>query len=234
MNPSGTRDANGRSLRSVVAVAALVLFVLGALLGRLTAPDAGAPDGSRPPADAPTGPVAAVGGVPVGYARTEAGAVAAAVAYTQVLDGIGGLGAASREAALELIASDDARGQLSTELAASAGVIAESLGLTAEAVDDEEFVARPIPAGYRIDSFTQDAASVSVWGTAVFIAPGRQASSDGWSTVTVELVWENADWRVSSRETADGPTPPDTPTPPKGIGTAINAFQEFAHAPLPQ
>src|SRR5690606_13674556 len=79
------RDRRGRGAVAAVGLAVLVVLAVGVWLGRATAPgEELAPrkaEGSGP------GPSRTVSGVPVGYSRSEAGAVAAAANYTAVLGG---------------------------------------------------------------------------------------------------------------------------------------------------
>lgn len=220
----------------LVAISVLLLLI-GGVVGRLTAqPTLPATPGSNGGESATQnldGPTRSENGVPTGFANTEAGAIAAATAYTSVLDGSTVLSPDERDAALDVIAASQARDRLGNALGSSSAVLEDALGLTPDALADPDFVARAVPAGYRVVSLSPDAATVEVWGTAVFVAPGRQASSNQWSTVTVELAWERDDWKLVARRTAPGPTPPAVPAPQAGLGRAINAFAEYTHVPIP-
>src|SRR2546422_738737 len=81
----------GRSSGPTTAVVLAVILALlsGAAIGRLTAPDRRS-GGSRatPRRDLGPGPYASDSGVPVSYARTPAGVVAALVNYSVVLSGL--------------------------------------------------------------------------------------------------------------------------------------------------
>jgi hypothetical protein len=140
-----------------------------------------------------------------------------------------------REGVLDAIAADEAREELAATVSEGTTLIVEGLGLTPEVVRDPAFVVRPVPAGYRLIAYDGNEATVEIWGTAVFFAEGRHALSDQWSTVTADLRWERDDWRLLSTQSDEGPTPPDTPTPPDpGIGERINAFDSFVHVPPPE
>src|SRR5919198_2623617 len=70
-----------RGSRLFAAVVIVLAIVVTGLVGRLTAPRHDAP-----PTPTPTpGAARVVGGIPVGYSRTRAGAVAAMATYGQVL-----------------------------------------------------------------------------------------------------------------------------------------------------
>lgn len=235
-----TTDHRDRPQRPVPLLVGglLVALALGAMLGRATAPTPpddpdGGPD--QPAETDSPGPARVEDGVPVGYARSEQGAVAAAAQYTALLDGKRALVAEDLDAAFDQIAAAAARDQLARSVGQGAELMIEGLGLTGEDVARDDVVIRPIPAGYRVTAYSDDEATVEVWGTAVVFAEGRQALSDVWSTVTLLLRWERGDWRLVSTQSQEGPTPPSTPTPADPtIGERINAFDPFVTVPTPQ
>lgn len=172
--------------------------------------------------------------MPVGYARTEQGAVAAAAQYVTAFDGVRGVIEEERAAVLDVIAADDARERLAEAMRPGSDMVVETYGLTPEVVRDPGFVARTVPAGYELVDYSDDQAVVRVWGTAMFFAEGREALSGSWSTDRLTLRWERGDWRLVSRDSAQGPAPPDTPTPAlPGAGERINAFEKFVYVPPP-
>src|SRR5680860_1246398 len=100
MAPMHSQIVSSRAWRSrsllVVAIAATALLAALAVDRR---PDAG----TTGPAPARVGPTAEQAGVPVGYAPTQAGAVAAAVHYSTALSGALSRDDARRAAAIEEI-----------------------------------------------------------------------------------------------------------------------------------
>ncbi len=237
---SGTRQGasqqGARGRAPALAFAAVAMLALGVLIGRATtAPaPAPAPAPSQPTAQG-AGPSRLQDGVPVGYARTEAGAVAAAAQYVAAFDGERGLIEEERLAVLDVIAADDTREQLATQMSAGTALIAEQLGVDEDVARDPGFVSRSVVAGYELTAHDADQAMVAVWATSIFFAEGRQAISGIWTTETVTLRWERDDWRLVTFESEEGPTPPDTPTPAvPQIGRDINAFERFAHVPASQ
>ncbi len=230
------RHTGGQRRWPVPVGAALALVALGAVLGRATASPPPVEQERPGDASAPSpGPSRVEASVPIGYERSGAGAVAAATAYTAALGSPGAFLDDQRGAMLDVIAANSSRERLGAEIAQSFDVPVEALGLTPEVIRDRDFVARPVPAGYRLISYSDDEAVVEVWGTAVFFVPGRQATSGEWTTVTVELRWQRGDWRLAATRSREGPAPPETPTPPTpDIGERLNDFNRYAHVPIPE
>ena len=59
----------------------------------------------------------------------------------------------------------------------------------------------------KVEAHTTDRARVSVWMVRVLSRPGVVVPQSSWVTETVELVWEDGDWRLWSDESTQGPTP---------------------------
>ncbi|MBW3578888.1 MAG: hypothetical protein KY462_14335 [Actinobacteria bacterium] len=231
----------GRAVRvGAVIVAAVVLFGVGAAIGRATAPSgpvSAAPTqdaGMRePPASSDPGPSTTVGGVPVGYERSREGAVAAAANYAVVLDSPAVLDSERLASVLQRVAEEDARADLTERFTRIAALLEERLSLDATTRSDAGFVMRSVPAGYRILDYSDDEATVAIWGTSVFVAAGRQAVAPAWGTTELSLRWEDGDWRVLSIDTEEGPTPPLPGNAENAalVGAQINRFEPFWHRP---
>src|SRR5680860_1086241 len=93
-----SRAWRGRSLLVVASVAATALLAAVAVDRRTDA-------GTTGPAPTRVGPTAEQAGVPVGYAPTQAGAVAAAVNYSTALSGALSRDDAHRVAAIEAVSA---------------------------------------------------------------------------------------------------------------------------------
>ncbi len=157
---------------AVVLRVLLVLIAAGALvlIGRMTAPD-------QPPPRF-------MAGVPVGFTRTQAGARAAALTYATSRARAILLAPQHRRIALNAIATprfaavadreDQAR-----DLAPLSGQEAGRYLITA--------------LGSRLDGFTDQRARLTVWLFQVWAADTAVGS---FSTQTVELVWQENDWRL--------------------------------------
>lgn len=206
------------------------LLLAGAVAGRLTAPD---PDPASAPQAAGPGPTATAGGVPVGYARTEDGAVAAATTLLAALGGRVLVDPAPRKAALDAVALSSARAAVETQLRVDpAG--AQAAGLTA-ALADGSLVARTIPAGSRLASYTADAATVEVWAVALLGTRTLNRVTARWNTTTVELQWDSGDWKIAAIRGRSGPVPSpgrDGPSRFDDFLTAVTGMEGYTYARL--
>ena len=157
---------------------------------------------SRPVAGRTVGPRTVTAGVPVGYAHTGAGARAAAARYVTtgqtMLDAGPALAgdavramAASRTADAQV---DDVIGRLAAlraKLAAGSGPVWYWQAALAT----------------RLDDYRSRRARVAVWSVGVLSRRDVAAPQAGWSTSTLQLVWERGDWKVASELVRSGPTP---------------------------
>lgn len=179
-------------------------------------------------ADAGDGPAASVSGVDAQFALEQSGAVVAATAYHLALGDLRlALDETRRDEALQAIASTSALVGLSEELAAGAAAIREG-GIDVASVQ----LQRQVPLGYRIDSYSTEAATVAVWTLQILALGQSSAPEPHWSTTFVDLVWERDDWRLVGFRTEDGPVP-ELQGDGETLRTIadIEGFREYAHAP---
>lgn len=233
-------SARNRRRRSFHLPSALLMaagfLIAGAGLGRLLFPApppevADAPVAPQPLVEQGPGPSQVEAGVPVGYARTEAGAVAAASQFTAALGSELLLDPDRRAAAFDLIALPEGRAGLE-RLADTADLFANRLNLTPDLLDAPGLVYETYPVGWQVNSYSDEEAVVQVWNTGLFIAPGREAFTSPWNTATYTLRWEDGDWRVAGLRTEDGPTPPVGEAPQTGVlGEEINEFRGYLYVP---
>jgi hypothetical protein len=237
---------------------ALVLFAGGLLIGRWTGVAPQSPATSRSPAattpqvgaSAPATPVPATaqasgerawsgrvkgGFVPVGWARSKAGAVGAATNYTTVLSSEVLFDPAKRRLAVEAIAAPRARAQLLRDLDATARTVAAALTRGSGAsLDPSKVIFQTIPVRYRVERYDGTHARVAIWTTGV---GGYQDSSlpvqEAWGVTTVELSWIDQDWKETSATVQDGPVPvadDSPPTPAPVLVGEAQRFKEFHYA----
>jgi hypothetical protein len=201
-----------RAVAIVVAVVA-VMAVGAALVGvgggsraanppAATAPDAPAAAGDDEPAgDAPAGEAA---GVDVGFARDEAGAVAAAVSYATAPQSWLYLSDEYVTARVADISVPEARDDLAGDVVQEVRLLRTELEQASGTV---WFIVAPLAT--RVDDFDAESgrAVVRVWSVRVLSAEGVAVPQSGWVTTTFRLRWHDDDWKIVSSEDGDGPVP---------------------------
>lgn len=171
-----------------------------------------------------------VGGA-AGNARTSQGAAAAATAYVGALDGSALLDWSRLRTTLAAIASVESRAALVRAYEEAATQTRERLGLGT--APEPILILRAVPVGYRIDRFTRDAATVSLWRVGIIGSGATVEPQQSWRTETVSLVWERGGWKVASFRSSAGPTPPLAPsaaTPASELFATVPEFEELKHA----
>jgi hypothetical protein len=257
--------ANGLPGMLTMVLAALVLFLGGLVVGRATMTGgqgaAPATTAAAPPAtaaDAPTAssvPAAATGeaaaatagrvgprqvenGVGVGYARSQAGAVAAAANYTTVLSSSLILDDDRRQAAIDTLAAPEARRRLQRAFDRAVASLREGLGVRGAGGESTQVLLRATPVGWRVEEYGGGTAKVAIWVTSVGGslggAQGPVPVREGWGTTTVHLRWVGGDWKQLASSTTEGPVPIADVAPPTAAADLIgqaNEFKEFTYAP---
>lgn len=243
----------------VLLAAVAVIFSLGVIAGRVSVPRqparqqpaAGAPQqttATTQPAPAPAGqpaqaapeghpgPTRTQAGVPVGYARTRAGAVAAATAYVKVLSSPLILDERRRRDALEVLADPRTRQQQLDALETSAPAIAQSLRLPPDGTGGTPVLLQTIPVRVRVEAFTADTATVSVWQTSLGGTTNGVPVLQRWGTTTVELRWADGDWKQTEVRSSPGPVPladDAQPTAASELIDKVGDYEEYQYAPGP-
>ena len=157
------------------------------------------------------------------YERTREGAVAAATAYVGALDGSAILDPARLRRTLEAVASSNSLPGLLRAYEQATSLTRERLGV--RTTPEPVVIVRAAPAGYRIDGFTPEAATISIWRVGIVGSGATVKPRQSWRTEAVSLVWENGRWKVASFRSTPGPTPP--------LATAAAAASEL-FASIPQ
>lgn len=179
------------------------------------------------------GPRRTEGALPVGFARTEDGAVAAATTYLSTLHGLALGDAGAREEAVRRMSAPEAPGIVDQTLAGMAfldGVVDEARA----ALPGARVFLREVPVAYDLSRFDPTRARVEVWSLGVVLIEGRTQATQVWSTNTVELAWDNGDWRLWSWARVPGPVPAaslDPPTDPAEVLAAIDGWEGYRYVP---
>jgi hypothetical protein len=197
----------------VLAVAAVVVMVAGVGLVGVGGSDPSPPVAAPGPSAAPPAANAAAGGpgpsntafgVGVGFERSEAGAVAAAVSYTAAPQSWLYLSDEDVAAGVEAVVVPEIRGDLAGEVVQEVRLLRTELE---DATGTVWFVVSPLAT--RVEDYDGDAgrAVVRVWAVRVLSAAGVADPQSGWQTFTYRLRWHDSDWKIASIDETHGPVP---------------------------
>jgi len=189
-------DYSGRSrwLRfGALGLSSIVLAVAAFGIGRLSAPLNGGQRVVVSPQNGP-GPTRVENGVPVGYAHTQDGAVAAATNYLMVVNGPLITESGRYQAAVNVLAAPGA----GSKLKADAATFGSGVGLTSYHQQGRNVVFRSVPLAYHVDNYTTSTADISIWTEALFAVDAVVAPHEVWETVTCRVRWVANDWKLDS------------------------------------
>ncbi len=209
----------------VAAVVGIALLAGAFYLGRVTVPGAApptvlqqaAPEAPQAaPVDPGPGPYRVVNEVPVGYARSEAGAVAAATEYVSAIGDKRAFNQEWRERAYRTIADPAVADELLESVAPSYERVDGELGLGDAAAYDGSVLAVTVPVGYRVDAYDEDRATITVWAAGWLTRLTGSQLPLRAQTSTMELAWLDGDWKLTG---VTGIEPLDPP----GIAAPVDA-----------
>ena len=185
------------------------------------------------------GPRRIENGVKVGYAHSREGAIAAAANYTTALSSDLILDPTRRKAAIDTLAAPEAKARLQKRFDQAVASLRSGLGVSG-ASEDAQVLLRATPVGWRVEEYSDRAATVAIWVTSVGGSIGGTDGPvpirEGWGTTTVELRWAGGDWKQVESTTTDGPVPIADVAPPTAAPELVskaNEFKEFTYAPGP-
>jgi hypothetical protein len=164
------------------------------------------------------GPTRVISGVPLGYARTEAGALAAAAEFLKVSGGSLVTNETRYAQALETMAAPEWEVRAARTAGNASDFFSERYG--ADGVMTTAVVA------YDIVEVTPQTAAIELWSVTIASGDRRPAGEQLWGVTSMQLRWVEDDWRVSSEETSDAPTPALLPGQAAGDASEIlNGFE---------
>lgn len=220
-----------RRSRIGTALAIVAALIVAGAVGRLTAPASKrvAPQIRALPAPLAQGIAA---GVPVGYARTRAGAVAAMAAYGQALaDPRVQLDDRRRRAVGAAVGTERYAGALEDAEAVFAARRESAVGRALRPGAHAVFLGLPI--AYRILSYDGSRAVIKSWGVAVVASDTGLEPRASWGTTTTTAVWAHGDWKVDDVRSEAGPVPAGTGAPSSALPfiDALAGMRALHHAP---
>lgn len=222
-----------------VAVAGAIGLVLGLHLGHQPVrvvevpPTQATPSASSEPtphALNDSGPSSVDAGVPIGYAHSPDGAASAAANYLGALAGPQLLDPTAYDALLRRMTTSEGYAELKRQADAGRPQALQNLGIGG--LPAPQLIVRSAPLGYRVDAYSPEQATVSIWSVGVVGSSTTRPPDASWSTTTITLDWAG-DWRMSGYRTTSGPVPPESasqvPSLPTDLFVASPQFRGFAY-----
>jgi hypothetical protein len=201
----------------VAVVAGAIFFLVGFTLGRA------GEGGDQPTPVAPdviedVGPSRISSGVPVGYARTRAGAIQAALNYARAMTPDPGESKQNYESKLRTIAAEE---------------WGEELESTIKSWSEGE--AEVAVLRYKVADFNPDRADVALW-LAGFVNPRNGSEGGVWGRSFISLRWERDDWKVASEDGDEGPWPSPLAQSSSAaeLQQLLEGFESFDYEPASQ
>lgn len=229
--------------------AGIALLAAAFLLGRvsvtrplpLPAPAVEAAQDAAPPAPVrgrvaqEPGPARMVEGVGVGYARSEAGAVAAATSYLEALGDKRAFDTGWRERAYRTISDPAVADDLIASVDESYQRVDTELGLGDGAAYNGSVLAVTVPVGYRVDEYDENRAVVTVWAAGWLTQTTGPTLPLRAQTATVELVWLDSDWKLFGVSGVQPLNPPGVAAPVTAQALAeMQGFNAYDYRPQEQ
>lgn len=169
-----------------------------------------------PPVQELPGPSRYEAGVPVGYAPTEAGAVAAAEGFL----GLFGTPWVTDRQAMEAAFLATGHASARNSLAATARSVQDATAaqLLPGGADPDSLVVRVVPVAATVASRTETTATVRVWSVTVDAVDGSRPAEARWSQTRVDLLWADDDWKVLAVARDD-----ESPVPQQAAAANVTA-----------
>lgn len=163
------------------------------------------------------GPSGDADGVPVGFAHTEDGAVAAAVNF-HLLSGREDLDLEAMTKAMTMLAAPSWRSDAKAQAKTGYEYVVDTYGDGAKV--------RTAVLSHHLASFTENKAVVELWTVTVLSGNRRPNAEQVWGIVTIELAWVDDDWRIEGIESSPGASPVNLPSG-NSNPTAAEVMEEF-------
>ncbi|MEW2633851.1 hypothetical protein AB0903_19880 [Streptomyces sp. NPDC048389] len=239
----GARRPARSGSRSLITVLGVVVLLIAAIAFANRGGDGGDDDasgGAKEPAAQPTAPSGVrpvkgnTGGIPTGYAQDEQGAQSAAANYAVALGSADMFDETRRVEIVNTVYAPDVaaarRGDLDSVYSSKEFLTGIGLKPDGTAPAGMTFITRFNPVGAKVESFTPNRASVSVWYSALFGLAGEGSQNpvtESWYTNTFDLRWVDGDWKVADFTQKEGPVPVGRDQAASGAREMADAVQQF-------
>src|SRR4029450_8960026 len=154
--------------------------------------------GAREPTGSPGRRIAA--GVPVGYPHSKPGAEAAAANYVSAYGSEAMFSPTARAEIVKAIVARADQKKLTGALDQSFGLAGQAYGLDSAGLPAKglDLVARSVPVGVTVKSYSPTQAVVDVWAVSIIGLAGETSTrpiSEAWNTAKVTLRWAEGEWK---------------------------------------
>ncbi|MEU5809576.1 hypothetical protein [Streptomyces sp. NPDC047718] len=246
-DPYGTPRRTPRASRSLVTVVGVVVLLIAAIaFANQSGSSPETPSAEARPSTAATQPTGTRpvdgknAGIPTGFAHDEQGAQSAAANYAVALGSDGMFDAARRRAIVQAVYMPDVaaarQGDLDRVYTDPAFLGRIGLDAAGKAPKGKTFISRTNPVGTKVDKYSAEAATVSVWHSTLFGLAGEGSQTpvaESWYTNTFELRWVNGDWRIADFTQKSGPAPvgqDQTAASAEEMAAAVSQFGGLTYA----
>lgn len=175
-----------------------------------------------------SGPTSIRNGVGVGFSQDEPGAVAAATNMVLTVEQAASVDRVEAVRAYETLASEASQQSLGLEMSNSWDALRRSIA--ANGPPTASLYLRSIPVGHQVVRFSEERATVELWSLTLIAADGMNDPMASWETATIELVWEDNDWKVWSAHSEQGPTPRwvgAEPSPVEAFLASVDRYEGY-------
>jgi hypothetical protein len=229
-------DINARSRWLKIGggvLAGVVLLAAGFGVGRLSAPSSTV--GQRPTVAGQSGPgpTRVENGVPVGYAHTPEGAVAAATNFIVVQNGPLITQPDKYRVAIDTLAAPSFRPTLRSQAEKSLA-FEDSVGVISSAQQGRAVAFRIVPLAYHVDRYDGGTARIAVWAESLVGIDGVLVTKEVWATAAYSVDWVTGDWRLSGEEpVSQGPVPVTSQPATQSLQfpSQLKDFQAYGYGP---
>jgi hypothetical protein len=162
-------------------------------------------------------------GIPPRFARSRAGAMAAAAAYVTTGQRLLDMDPFAAERAVRRIAANAYADRFAAETM-------RQLAAARQALDGGSgpIVYRQAVVAHRVEAFDPERARVAIWNVGVLTREGVAPPQASWAISSFDLVWEDDDWRISAETIVPGPAPIlDDSAPPATTAQYIAELDGF-------
>ncbi|MFJ9867107.1 hypothetical protein [Streptomyces sp. NPDC101165] len=237
--PRRTGRSSSRGLVTVVGVVVLLIAAIAFANrgdGSSTDNSSGKSDRPRTSSTAASGtkPVETKnGGIPSGFTHSGQGAESAAANYAVALVSADILKPSRRSEIVKQVFATDQQAPLTEKFdKAYSKQFLSSIGLDANgnAPTGRTYVSRTAPLGTKLTNYSDSTATIEVWCTGVFGTAGNDSTNpvtSDWFTMTLQLRWENGDWKVDSFSQKDGPAPVPGDSKASSADQMAKAVEEY-------